>query len=52
MLQNNHYFVSQTRLCIHNLPPNVDDQKLRSIFSNAVNDKSAKIIEVLRKTII
>lgn len=46
MLQNNHYFVSKTRLCIHNLPLHVNDQKLKSLFSNAVNDKNAKIIEV------
>jgi hypothetical protein len=47
MLQNNHYFVSKTRLCIHNLPPNFDDRMLRTLFSNAVDDKNAKIIEVI-----
>lgn len=47
MLQNNHYFVSNTRLCIHNLPPNCDNKQLRKIFLNAVNEKSVRIIEVL-----
>ncbi|XP_064483309.1 RNA-binding protein 28-like [Ornithodoros turicata] len=32
LLQNLHYFVSQTRLSVHNLPPSVDDRKLRTLF--------------------
>ncbi|CAN8006410.1 unnamed protein product [Ixodes hexagonus] len=44
LLQNLHYFVSQTRLSIHNLPPSVDDRKLRSLFlQNA--PKGARITE-------
>lgn len=32
LLQNLHYFISQTRLSVHNLPPFVDDRKLRALF--------------------
>ena len=47
LLQNLHYFISDRRLCVHNLPPSVTDAKLRAIFQNAVKkDKSAKILWV------
>ncbi|RWS09599.1 RNA recognition motif-containing protein-like protein [Dinothrombium tinctorium] len=45
LLQNVLYFVSPTRLCIHNLPPEINDAKLRQIFKQAVNDKKAVITE-------
>lgn len=47
LLKNLHNFVSDTRLCIHNLPPSVDDQKLRQIFSKGVkiDHSEAKITE-------
>ncbi|XP_070391322.1 RNA-binding protein 28 isoform X2 [Dermacentor albipictus] len=32
LLANLHYFVSPTRLSVHNLPPSVDDRKLRALF--------------------
>ncbi|KAH9373374.1 hypothetical protein HPB48_018427 [Haemaphysalis longicornis] len=32
LLANLHYFVSPTRLSVHNLPPSVDDKKLRALF--------------------
>lgn len=32
LLANLHYFVSPTRLSVHNLPPSVDDKKLRTLF--------------------
>lgn len=32
LLQNLHYFVSQTRLSVHNLLPSVHDRKLRALF--------------------
>lgn len=35
-LKNLHNFVSETRLCIHNLPPSCDDEKLRKICLNSV----------------
>lgn len=45
MLKNLNVFVSDVRLCVHNLPPALTDQKLRKIFhSNA--GPGAKIIEV------
>lgn len=44
-LTNLHYFVSQTRLCIHNLPPWVNDQKLKQIVIDAVKDKTVKVVE-------
>jgi len=44
MLNNLNNFVSSTRLCVRNLPPYIDDSKLKSIFSKNV-PKTAKIIE-------
>jgi len=44
MLNNLNMFVSSTRLCVRNLPPYIDDSKLKSIFSKNV-PKSAKITE-------
>ena len=46
MLQNLHYFVSATRLCVHNLPENVDDKNLKKIFIKAADDNEAIIKEV------
>ncbi|XP_078364761.1 RNA-binding protein 28-like isoform X2 [Oculina patagonica] len=34
-LENPNYFVSKTRLCVRNLALNVDDSKLKEIFSTA-----------------
>merc|ERR1719384_193150 len=50
MLKNLNMFVSSTRLCVRNLPPYVDDSKLKTIFAKNV-PKSAKIVEskVLRE---
>lgn len=47
LLKNLHNFVSDTRLCIHNLPQSVDDEKLRQIFHNQISDNftEAKIVE-------
>lgn len=46
-LKNLHNFISDTRLCIHNLSPNVDDQKLRNIFLHNVSKDhpNARIVE-------
>merc|ERR1719438_207543 len=44
MLSNLNTFVSSTRLCVRNMPPYIDDAKLRSIFAKNV-PKSAKIVE-------
>ena len=50
MLKNLNMFVSSTRLCVRNLPPYVDDSKLKTIFAKNV-PKSARIVEskVLRE---
>ena len=52
MLKNLNMFVSSTRLCVRNLPPYVDDSKLKTIFAKNV-PKSAKIVEckVLREKV-
>ncbi|KAH7643328.1 rna-binding protein 28-like protein [Dermatophagoides farinae] len=44
LLQNLHYFISDHRLCIHNLPSNYDDLKLRKLFTMAVNEKNVRIL--------
>ena len=44
-LANLHNFVSDVRLCIHNLPPSVDDEKLHKIFMNSLKDVRPKIME-------
>lgn len=46
-LKNLHNFVSDTRLCVHNLPQAVDDGRLRRIFTTALKDiaPGAKIVE-------
>jgi len=47
LLKNLHNFVSDTRLCVHNLPASVDDQRLRRIFADCVKTEhpNAKIVE-------
>lgn len=47
LLKNLHNFVSDTRLCIHNLPLYIDDQKLRNIFSQSIkaDHPDSKILE-------
>ena len=45
-LNNPIYFVSPTRLTIHNLPPNVDDKKLRSIILNALKKNGVALKDV------
>merc|ERR1711874_553433 len=44
LLKNLNMFVSSTRLCIRNLPPGVDDSKLKSLIVKNV-PKSAKVSE-------
>ena len=46
LLQNLHYFISDHRLCIHNLPSNYDDLKLRKLFTMAVDEKNVRILWV------
>merc|ERR1719192_2300002 len=44
LLKNLNMFVSSTRLCIRNLPPSVDDSKLKSLIVKNV-PKTAKVTE-------
>lgn len=45
-LKNLHNFVSDTRLCIHNLPATMDDVRLRQVFLKHLdNHPGAKIVE-------
>ncbi|ESN91425.1 hypothetical protein HELRODRAFT_150260, partial [Helobdella robusta] len=44
-LKNPNIFVSPTRLCVRNIPTNVDEKQLKRIFLNAAKDPTAKIIE-------
>lgn len=46
-LKNLHNFVSDVRLCIHNLPQSVDDARLRQIFLKSVKEQhpTAKLVE-------
>lgn len=46
LLNNLLNFVSRNRLCVHNLPEEVDDRKLKNLFLNSVNNPIAKITEV------
>uniref|UniRef100_A0A8C6QL35 RNA-binding protein 28 n=1 Tax=Nannospalax galili TaxID=1026970 RepID=A0A8C6QL35_NANGA len=45
-LKNQNIFVSQTRLCLHNLPKAVDDKQLRKLLLNATKgEKGVRIKE-------
>ncbi|KAL0117997.1 hypothetical protein PUN28_008993 [Cardiocondyla obscurior] len=40
MLRNLNMFVSRVRLAVHNLPPNLDDAKLKQLFKNHSGPKA------------
>uniref|UniRef100_A0A452QS60 RNA-binding protein 28 n=1 Tax=Ursus americanus TaxID=9643 RepID=A0A452QS60_URSAM len=45
-LKDQNIFVSQTRLCLHNLPKGVDDKKLRKLLLNATRgEKGVRLKE-------
>ncbi|KAI8791659.1 RNA-binding protein 28 [Biomphalaria glabrata] len=44
-LKDQNIFVSSTRLCVHNIPATVTDQRLRKIVYQAAGDRSAKVTE-------
>ncbi|XP_052008898.1 RNA-binding protein 28 [Xyrauchen texanus] len=44
-LKDMNVYVSQTRLCVHNLPKSVTQPKLRKICISAAGDKTARITE-------
>ena len=46
-LKNPNIFISPTRLCVHNIPLSVDDKQLKKTILKAINDKNAKITEVI-----
>ncbi|XP_023241758.1 RNA-binding protein 28-like [Centruroides sculpturatus] len=52
LLKNLHYFISPVRLCVHNLPSHVDDNKLKKIFLKAAGPQakviSAKVMRNLK----
>lgn len=43
-----HYFVSPTRLSIHNIPLKCTDQQLREIFIRAIGEPAAKTLKECR----
>lgn len=44
-LKDPNVFISTTRICVHNIPVQVDDKKLKQVILKALNDKKAKINE-------
>ena len=53
-LVNPYFFVSQTRLSVHNLPVNVDEHRLKRVFLQAAaaapeNSDEARVTQVLKK---
>ena len=44
MLKNLNMFVSPIRLCIRNIPPNIDDKKLLAIVKKFSENPTGKII--------
>uniref|UniRef100_A0A8C5LG18 RNA-binding protein 28 n=1 Tax=Jaculus jaculus TaxID=51337 RepID=A0A8C5LG18_JACJA len=47
-LRNQNIFVSQTRLCLHNLPKAVDDKQLRQLLLNATRGEKGVHIKECR----
>ena len=47
-LRNPYFFVSRTRLSVHNIPVNVDEQRLKRVFLEAAGDEEARISQVRR----
>ncbi|KAL6045912.1 hypothetical protein STEG23_018410, partial [Scotinomys teguina] len=47
-LKNQNIFVSQTRLCLHNLPKAVDDKELRRLLLNATRGEKGVCIKECR----
>ncbi len=48
-LKDMNVYVSKTRLCVHNLPKNVDQQKLQKLCLSAAGGKGVRITEVTHK---
>ena len=45
LLQKLTNFVSKTRLCVHNVPPDIDNARLKKLFLDSVPNSGAKIVE-------
>jgi nucleolar protein 4 len=45
-LKNLNIFISPLRLCVRNIPVNVDDAELKKVFKDAAEDKKATVTEV------
>jgi len=45
-LKNTNFFISDTRLSVHNLPGTCDEKKLKSVFIGAVTKSGAKTAKV------
>ena len=45
-LKNIDVYVSSTRICVHNLPTNVTDDRLRKLLRQIVDEPSVRITEV------
>jgi nucleolar protein 4 len=46
-LKNPSYFISPTRLTIHNLPVNIDDEKLRKIIIQTLKDNNIPMKDII-----
>ncbi|ELU03655.1 hypothetical protein CAPTEDRAFT_219142 [Capitella teleta] len=44
-LKNDNIFISPTRICIHNLPPTLEDAKLKKLIFRQIKEPLAKITE-------
>ena len=47
-LQNSNIVVSQTRLCVHNVPKQMTDKELKAMCLKAIRGKKHHIIEVVQ----
>jgi len=46
-LKNPSYFISPTRLTIHNLPVNIDDEKLRKVIIQTLKDNNIPMKDII-----
>eukprot|EP00898_Chlorokybus_atmophyticus_P007494 jgi/Chlat1/7746/Chrsp66S07326 len=48
-LRSPNFFVSQTRLSVHNVPSSMDDKKLKTMFISAVKERATKQTPVIKQ---
>ena len=46
-LKNPFHFISPTRLTIHNLPTNIDDDKLRKVIIQTLKDNNVPMKDII-----